>query len=147
MNILSTCKMTYDPSGVPRVLVDYGAEIPAMPIKPALRKGLEVVPLVEALAPFLRPSGNASYAFRIDVFQDEVSDALAWQRVFESLLAVAPLGRKPLRIQVEGIADRYWQFANSFITDHAPERVTNFYPPRLLKSYSVVATGLAQVGP
>lgn len=147
MNTLSRCKITFDPDATARVLVDHGDEIP-QENKPVLRKGVEVVAIVDALAPFLRSSGNHVYSFRIDVFQDETTDALAWQRVFESLIAVQGLDRKPLRVEVLGITDRYWQFASSMITDHAPERVTDHgVAARYVRSYSVTATGLSQVGP
>ncbi len=146
MNTVSSCKMTFDPAGTPLVLVDYGDEIPQVQ-KPALRKGLEVAPLIDALAPFLRVTDNNTHQFRIDVFKDETTDALAWQRIFEGLVAAQALGKKPLRVQVLGITDRYWQYAEAGITDHAPERISDFGLARYLKSYSVTAVTLTQVGP
>lgn len=142
----SNWRFTYDPAGVPRVLVAFGDKIEGEPRFP-LTKGMELVNLVDSLAPFLRPSGNNSVSIQFEVYTDESLDATARQRVMESLIAVGPLGRKPLRIEVYGITDRYWQFSHSVITEHNPGRWLESAKARLVKGYTITATGLAQVGP
>lgn len=146
MTLTSNWRLTFDPAGAAIVLLAYDSEIDAEPSWP-LRKSLDVVNLVDTDAPFLRPAGNNVVTFSFRVYSDETLDATARQRVMESLIAVAPLGRKPLKVEIKGITDRYWQFANAFITEHTPVRFMDAGTARIVKSWSVTATKLAQVGP
>ena len=144
MKVTSNWEFTFDPLGVPRVILAFGDKVDGEP-QWSMKKGLQVTPLDEAVAPFLRAAGGAVVNFTIKVYTDESLDATARQRVMESLLAVGPLVKKPLRIKVLGISPRYWQFANSFITEHTPSREVDSTKARLCKSYSITATGLVQV--
>lgn len=144
MNAASNWKITFDPDGVPRLLLAYGDEIDAE-LSWSLRKGLEVVNLVDSDAPFLRPSGNNVIAVAFRVYTDETVDKTGRQKVMESLIAIDPLGRKPLKIEVNGITDRYWKATNSFITEHTPYRLMEGASARIVKSYSITATKLVQV--
>lgn len=145
MNLISEWRITFSPASSPRVLVAYDDEIDAEPNWP-LRRGLEVVPLADAAMPFLRVTGNDVVTFGCTVYQDEALDATARRKIMESLISVGSYGKRPLKIEVRGIVDRYWQFAESYVTDHDPMRSTDGLG-RIAKRYSIVAAGLSQVGP
>jgi hypothetical protein len=144
--ISSNWKLTFSPASSPKVLLDYGDKIEGE-LRFPLSKGMEVVDLVDSEAPFLRDNGNNTYQIQFEVYTDEALDKTARQRVMESLIAVGAYGRAPLRIQVSGITDRYWQFANSFVREHNPGRWLDAPVARLVKGYTITATGLTQVGP
>lgn len=146
MNILSNWKLTYDPAGTPLVLLDVGWKV-AGELRFPLKRGLEVVDLAEAAAPFLRPAGNSVVTIQFEVFKDESLDKTARQAVMESLIAVNALGKKPLRIEISGITDRYWQFSNAYLHEHNPARYLEAPVARRVLGYTITATGLTQVGP
>ena len=76
MPILSNWKLTFDPAGTPRVLLDFGQKM-VQELRWPVRRGLEVVDIAEAAAPFLRVTGNAVVALSFEVFADEATDALS----------------------------------------------------------------------
>ena len=146
MKIASNWRVTFDPSGTPLVLLAYGDEIEGEPRWP-LGRGLEVVPIVDGAAPFLRPTGNSSVNLRIDIYKPETTDALARAAVLDSLIAINLLGRKPLKIEVYGVTDRYWLFANCYIPNFDPAIYLYNVPDSHIKTYQLVCTGFSRVGP
>lgn len=143
MRLESNWKFTFDPLGTPRVLVDYGNLIEAEPSW-SLKKSLQVTQLDEGVAPFLRHAGNAVANFSIRVYKEELVDMTARRLVMESQIAIAPLVVKPLRVQINGISPTYWQYAQSYITEHSPVRDIEWEGYWL--TYNITATGLARVG-
>lgn len=143
--VRSSWKFTFDPSGTARVLVAFNDLIDSELVW-SLRRNLMVTQLDEASAPFLRAGGNAVVSFNLKVYTDESLDATARRELLESLIAVAPLVKKPLKVEVAGISPTYWQFANSFITEHTPVREMDSSRARLCRAYSITATGLVRVG-
>lgn len=143
--VRSNWRFTFDPAGTARVLVAFGDLLVGEP-EWSLRKSLAVTQLDEAAAPFLRAGGNAVVSFNLKVYTDEALDATARRTVLESLIAVAPLVKKPLRVEVLGISPTYWQFSNCYITEHTPAREMDAGTARLVKTYSITATGLVRVG-
>jgi len=146
MTIESNYRLTFDPAGTPLVLLAYGDEIEGEPRYP-LGRGLDVVNLIDAAWPFLRPTGNSSVQLKIDIHKPAASDAAARAEVLDSLIAINLLGRKPLKIEVLGITDRYWLFANCYIPNFDPGRSLEGAPNTHVKSYSLTCTGLSRVGP
>lgn len=144
--IVSTWKITFDPIGTPLVLMDYGQLIDADP-KPGLRSPLEVVDLAGADFPFLRPLGNRRYELQWGVYQTLSTRILAQRSILDSLLTVGALGRKPLRIEIQGLTGTHWQFANAYVTEHAPSMSVERGYPRNLKTYSATATVFSRSGP
>jgi len=142
----SNWKFTFDPAGAALVWLDYGQLIADEP-RWSLAKGLEQVPLPGGSAPFLRPSGNSVFQVAFETYQDETLDRIARVRVLESLMDVADLGRKPLRVQIADQTDRYYQFASAYVTQHDPGRFMESAKARMFKGWTIVATGLSQVGP
>ena len=146
MKIESNWRITFDPGGTPLVLLAYGDEIEGEPRYP-LGRGLEVVALLDAAAPFLRPTGNSSVTLTLDIYKPAASDAAARAEVLDSLIAIDLLGRKPLKLEVLGITDRYWQFANCFIATFDPGRSPEGMPNTAVKTYTLTCTGFSRVGP
>ena len=146
MKIASNWRITFDPAGTPLVLLAYGDEIEGEPRWP-LGRGLEIVPLVDSGWPFLRPSGNATVTLSLDIYKPAASDAAARAEVLDSLLAVHQLARAPLKIEVLGITDRYWQFAKCCIPTFNPGYFLDGLPNQHVKNYQLTCTGFSRVGP
>lgn len=142
----SNWKLTFDPASAALVLLDYGQLIADEP-RWSVAKGLEQVALPGGSAPFLRPSGNAVFQVSFEAYKDETLDRVARVRVLESLMEVAALDRKPLRVQIFEQTDRYYQFSAAYITQHDPGRFMESAKARAFKGWTIVATGLSQVGP
>lgn len=142
----SNWKLTYDPAGAAVVLLDFAQLIADEP-RWSVVKGLEQVALPGGSAPFLRPSGNAVFQVGFETYQDESLDRIARVRVMTSLMDVAELGRKPLRVEIYEQTDRYYQFASAYVTQHDPGRYMQASKARMFKGWTIVATGLSQVGP
>jgi hypothetical protein len=139
--IASNWKFTFDPAGTPRVLLDYGQKIMAEPAY-TLDQTLEVVPLVDAAAPFLRLGKNAVVSFQLEIVTDLSTDALARAAVMASIIAAQTAARKPLRIEAYGVTATYWQFANAVIKQHVPRRHMEAPVARTITTWSITATGL-----
>jgi hypothetical protein len=146
MLIISNWKLTFDPSGTPLVLLDYGDWL-REELFPDMTKPAEVVNLAEASAPFIRDLGNRTFRVAFTVVEDAADDKTMRRTIMESLATVGPLARKVLKVQVNGITDRYWKFANAFVTEHTPKPVVTSAGARLEKRYSITATDFSQVGP
>jgi hypothetical protein len=143
--ISSNWKLTFDPAGTPLVLLNYTDLIEGEPRFP-LAKALEVIPIAEA-DPLLRDQQSRVHTIQFEVYASAASDQLARRAIMESLVAAGPLGRKPLRLQINGITDRYWQYASAFIEAHNPGMYVEPNVARLVKGWTIKATGLSQVGP
>jgi hypothetical protein len=143
--LYSNWKLTFDPSGTPQVLLNFG-DVLTEEIRFPMAIGLEVVPLPGAAAPYLRPSGNAfcSMTFERLTLPSSLYDKSARSDVLDTLITFAPLGRKPLRIEVYGLTDRYWQFANSAFTLVEPRRVLESSKPRFSQKYQITASVLTK---
>jgi hypothetical protein len=142
----SNWKLTFDPASAALVLLDYTQLIAGEP-RWSVAKGLEQVALPGGNAPFLRPSGNTVFQVSFETYQDETLDRIARVRVMTSLMEVADLERKPLRVQISEQTDRYYQFASAYVTQHDPGRYIESSKARMFKGWTIVATGLSQVGP
>jgi len=142
--IYSAWKLTYDPSGTPQVLVDYGQLIDDE-LDAALKKAVEVVSLVDAAAPFIRVGKNAVVNFSVRVLlETAATDTAARVAVLNSLVAAQTATRKPLRIEVSGHTTDYWQFANATVEGHTPRRHLDSPFPATLTQWDIVATGLTK---
>ena len=67
--------------------------------------------------------------------------------ILDALIAAATATKKPLKIEVSGYADRYWQFANATIKSHKPSRHLQSVSPRWVTTWDIVATGLTYTHP
>ncbi len=146
MKLASNWKITFDPAGAATVLLAFGDDIEGEPRFP-LGRGLEIVTLPGAAAPFLRPTGNSSVRLQINVYTSKTTDALARAAVLDSLIAIDATTRKPTKIEVAGLSTSYWIFAESYIQEHTPARELDAPEAGLVKSYTIVATGLSKVTP
>lgn len=139
--IASNWKITFDPDGSPVVLVNVGDIIDGE-LRFPMKRGLEVVEITDGDAPFLRPTRNIATTLDISVEEIALTDKDARVALMGSLTSVEGLGKKPLKIEVSGITDRHWEFANSYIENVTPERLVESAKPRILKTYQITATGL-----
>lgn len=143
--ISSNWKLTFDPGGSNTVLLDYGEWMEGE-LRFPMTKGLEVERIVEA-DDFLRPTGGTAFTIAFEVYKDYSTDALARQQVMTSLISIGNKSRKELKLQIYGITDRHWIFANAYITSHNPGRILEAPVARMVKGFTAVAVGLSQVGP
>ena len=146
MRIASNWKITFDPAGTPLVLLAVGDEIDSE-LRCPIKRGLDTVALVDSPIPFLRPTGNSQFAIKLNIYTYTSLDTSARAAMFDSLIAIDALGRKPLRIEISGIPTYYYQFANAYVTDHDPGRDPDGVPAGVVKSYAIVATGLSKITP
>ena len=139
--ISSNWKITFDPDGSPVVLVNVG-DIMDGELRFPMKRGLEVVEILEGEAPFLRPTRNIATTLDISVEEVAATDADARVALMGSLTSVENLGKKPLKIEVSGITDRHWEFSNSYIENVDSVRLVESAKPRIIKTYQITATGL-----
>ena len=144
--IVSNWKFTYDPTGTPLVLLDYGTLL-ADEIVWSIQRGMEVVDLVDAAYPFLRAKGNSLVTINFKVSKEETTDQLARIAMLDSLVAVNLLTKKPLKVQVYGVsAGTYWTFADAYISAHETTPDRDSTASSLIKKYTITATGLSRTG-
>ena len=150
MKIKSRWKLTFDPAGTALVLLAFD-DLIAGELEWELGRQAEVVPLIGAAAPFLRPMGNNTYQLEVTVYKTGASDLIARTAIMDSLKSIDDLGKKPLRIQVateDGIVtDRYWQFAQALVRSHKPVREVASSKARYALKYSITATQLTRTNP
>lgn len=140
----SNWNLTYDPAGTPLVLVAFDALLESDELEPQLDKTVEIVGLVDSAAPFLRVGKNAVVNFSIRVISEAVSDADSRAAMLDSLIAAQTATKKPLRLEVAGFPDRYWQFANATVKSHTPRRLLAHPAPAMVTQWDIVATGLTK---
>ncbi len=145
IRIRSNWKVTFDPAGTPVVLCAFGSIIEGEPVA-GMRKGVEVVDIAGAAFPFIRPTGNRRFDLSFAVHYELASDVLARRSILDGMLTLGPMERKPLRIELAGLAGTYWQFANAFIQEHSAGMSVERRPMNL-KRYNIIATGLTRTGP
>jgi hypothetical protein len=109
----------------------------------SIRKGLEIVELENSDSPFLRPRKNVAYQFDFSRRIIAASDAAARAALLDWLITLAPLGKKPLKVEFTGDND-YWTFANSFVTAGDTLRKINDKNPAYLITFTVTATGFTK---
>lgn len=122
MNLTSNWKLTYDPDGTPKVILAFDQEFLREP-RYQLRRGLEVIPIPDAV-PFLRPTLADVYDYSVLMVFSASTDAVARKNMMEELLDSAGRTRKPVRLDIAGQTDRYYQWASVFIHLSAVERLT-----------------------
>jgi hypothetical protein len=149
MKISSLWKLTYDPAGTPIVLLDF-AEWIEEELRFPLQRGVEAIPLVDAAAPFLRSTGNASV--QISVAKSRIvagysaisADTAAREAELDALIALAATTKKPLQIQISGFTDHYWRFASCVLGGMEVTRMLDAPVARILTTYSLTCAGLAK---
>lgn len=124
MNILSNWKLTYDPTGTPAVLLDYGAELAEEP-EFSLRRGLDVIRIPYGI-PFLRPTLHDVYEVLISIEHSSETDANARRDMVEQLTDFYDQTTKmPMRLEASGLTTRRYQWASSFIHTASVRRAVN----------------------
>ena len=134
--------LTLDPSVTPLVILAAGDALDDE-LRFGLSKPLEVVDLESAAAPFLRPKGNAVFKLSFDRRIIAASDIAARAAVMDWQIALAPYGKKPLKVSFTGEND-YWTFANASITNvETYRKIADPNPAHILKM-EITATSLTK---
>ena len=140
--ISSNWKITFDPFGAsPIVLLDFGDLTEGEVVFP-YRKSLEVVDITEGSAPFMRLNGNSVASIEYERYTAEATDAAARTAIMDSLLEVESMGKKPLKVEINGVADRSWIFTESVVGSHESSRWLESAKARLSRRYTINATGI-----
>jgi len=139
--ISSLHKLTFSPASSPLVILDYGQMID-QELAFSLAKAVEVIDPVDAADAFIRDGKSCIWKAQIRTYSTESLDLDARVAAMQSHLAVAALGKKPLRVQIQGYAGHYWQFADCMITAHTPVRELLRSKVRWSRTWDIVASGL-----
>jgi len=143
MNLASEWRLTLDPDGTPRVIVDFDDEISAE-LDQKLRNGCRVVPIIES-APFLQPDESHTYSFEITVYKYDALDKDGRASAMDGLVSRANWPRAPLRVEVNGYESVcYWEYETAFVTEFSTVYEIENNRPCHARKYSVVATGLTK---
>jgi hypothetical protein len=143
--ILSLWKLTHNPAGTPTVLLDYLDPIEEEP-KLVPNRGLEIVSLVDAEAAFLRRTPGETYTLTFTRERTFTTDILARQGMLDAVAVTLPtLDLAPVRLDIQGVTTRYYQFANAFATITAVTRKVESAQPRILETLSITGTGFTRV--
>jgi hypothetical protein len=149
MKTSSLWKLTFDPTGTPLVLLDYGDWMEGELVFP-LQRGVEIVPLIDAVAPFIRSTGNAVVTINVRkirsvaAYDAIAADNAAREAVLDDLIAVAAATKKILQIQLYNFTDHYWRFANCVISGMETGRLIESPLARVHQSFTLTCTGLAK---
>lgn len=140
MKLSSNWRIVHDPSGSPLVLLGRGQWMEGE-LQFPLRRGLDIVPLVEAAAPLLRPTGNAAVELRLTTYQDYATDTAARVGMMESLRTLAAVPRAVLKVEVSGYAF-FWEFRAAAISEVKLVRQVMSAKARVQQQTAVTAVGL-----
>jgi hypothetical protein len=146
MPIISNYKLTFDPGGTPRVLLDFGDKVDRE-LDFNFQRNVEEIQIPEAAEPLLRLEGRRARRIEFVTWDDHASDRVARVRVMESIGQIDALEKKPLRIEVADQTDRYWQFNNAAVVTHVPRRLLECPTARREQRFVILATHWQQVGP
>lgn len=138
--LYSLYKVTFSPGSSPLVLINYGDYID-QELAVVLDRAFEVIDPVDATDVFIRDGKTAKYEFSFKVYKTESLDLTARVAALQSLITVAALGKKPLKIELQGHSGHYWQFASCGIKRHVPVKVQSQGRVRWSRQYDVVASG------
>ena len=139
--VKSLYKLTFSPASSPVVLLDFGQWV-SEELVIDLDKAVELVPLADAKDVFIRDALTSVWNFSIKTYTTEALDLDARVAAMQSQIAVSALGKKPLKLEINGYAGHSWQWASCAITKHRPVRVLQSAVARWERQFDIVATGL-----
>jgi hypothetical protein len=142
-NVRSSWKLTYDPSGTPVVLLDIDDRL-ASEIRWGSTRGAETVPLLDAVAPFLRDSGNRAVSVSFDRMEPKTTHAALCKAVMARLISHGSLIKKPLKIEAKGVAECYW-LASACLVPSVEPGILVKGSSEMATSYSLVFASIAEV--
>lgn len=141
--VYSNHRLTFDPNGTPLVILAYEQWIDKE-LAFSLAKAVEVIEPLDAAAAFIRDGKTQVWTAQITTYSTEELDLTARVNAMQSHLTIAPLGKKPLLIEIQGVTGgHYWAFSSCFIKGHTPVREIESGRARWSRSYDIVATGLS----
>ena len=145
--IESRWKLTLDPTGTPRVLLDFGERIEGeLPWQ--LEHAFEAIPLIDTDWQFLRDDGNALVSLDFSIFRIGADDVSARAAVMDGLVAYSTLPLAPLRVQLATsaglVAGYYYQFAQCGVKSYAPQRAGEGMRAYHSHRYSLLCSGASK---
>jgi len=141
--VSSNWKLTFDPFGAsPVVLLNFG-DYTEDELTFPFRRRLEVIDITEGAAPFLRLSGNAACSIEFQRYHAESTDSAARSAMLGAIIETEAIGKKPLKVEVSGITDRFWLFSEAVVSNLEPSRWLETALPRVSRRYGITATGLS----
>ena len=146
--IASRWKLTHDPTGTPRVLLDNGeameGELPWQ-----LEHAFEAVPLVDATWQLLLDGKSSLISLDFTVRRIAATDVDARAAVLDALVVEAAATLKPLKIQLyatAGLVTGYhYLIAQCGVKTHAPSRAEEGGKAYYLQRYSLLGSGITKV--
>jgi len=147
MDLLSSIlKLTFDPGVSNRVLLNYGDKLGEGPLKFPQKLGKDIVPTVDSAYPLILDSLNAEFTLKFTVADDTAASlAESMRGVLDSLVTVAGLGVKQLKIEVQGITGHYWLVQYCGATEHEPWNDPHARYARTVRSYTLACAGISYV--
>lgn len=142
--VISNWKLTLDPDGTPVVLLAFGDKLAGEPEFGKSESAL-VEDLVRSDTPFLDTARNKVLAISYTRLLDSTTDALSRRAMMEELLAASPEDPKPLKLEISGVADRFWLFSGCVLTELRPGRYLTSSRARRITSYNITAVGMSEV--
>jgi hypothetical protein len=142
----SSWKLTYDYTGTPVVLLNYGEKLEDE-LRIDGQRVVAVVPLVRSASPALRNQGNAALRLSYARLLDSATDAAARQAMMTALITALAADPKPLKIEAAGVTDRYWACAAAIVTAVAPRKYLGSPKPRRVDAVEITAVTLTEVIP
>ena len=107
-------------------------------------RGAETVPLLDAVAPFLRDSGNRAVSVSFDRMEPVTTHAALCKAVMTRLISHGSLVKKPLKIEAAGVAECYW-LASACLVPSVEPGILVKGSSEMATSYSLVFASNAQV--
>ncbi|MEO5712987.1 MAG: hypothetical protein ABIT37_05825 [Luteolibacter sp.] len=143
----SILKLTFDPASAALVLLDYGWMLADGPLRFPQKNGTEVVPSPDSSYPLILDTLNSQFVIKYTVVDDAAgSRAASMTAVLNSLISVAALGVKPLKIEVDGVGGgHYWQAAQCKVSENEPWHQPHSRFARTVKSLTLTCAGLSYV--
>lgn len=142
--VTSKWKLTLDPDGTPIVLVAIGDKLEDE-IDFGGSREAGVTPKVRSAAPHLHDGMNVVADIAFARYLDTATDAERRTAIMRDMLSALSLGKKPLKIEADGVWDKYWQFAEALVTTHRPRPYLSSPTSRRLTVYQITAISLSEV--
>lgn len=138
--VSSNWKITYDPTGTPRILVNYGGRI-SDELEIPWSQSVQDSPRLRAASMNYFGRGNVANGLRFGVFNDHADDATARAWMLALVAGLPTLETKTLKIEINGGAK--YLMSQAVIRAVTPRMVINAPVARTLTQYEITGGGWA----
>lgn len=140
--VVSNLKITYDPGGTPRLIVNYGDKI-AEEIELPWNQQVQDSPRTRANSMDYFGRGNVANGLRFSVYNDHADNATARAWMFALVAGLPTLEKKTLKVEIQGGAA--YLMSAAVLRSVVPRFVTNAPGPRTMTSYDIAGGGWAVI--